>query len=220
MSESNQPTTQIFGDFDSHLLAENQCLLIDFSAGLVPQKQFWPNSSLSAKFIADYLGMFFPAGPDDPQKLRQQTEIKDTLRYIVNELLENAVKFSNHRSQIKTQLGLHIHFGRIVVFVKNGTAAENLTNFYDLIEELTTTEPIELYVDRLERNLEVDNRHCSGLGYITILSNYEAQIGWKFEPAPTESGTILVTTMVQLSYDLATWTECLESALSSTQHGN
>lgn len=220
MSEPTQSASQIFGDFDDTLLEKNQCLLINFSAGLVPLKQFWPNSSLSAKFVSDYLGMFFPAGPDEPHKLRQQIEVKDTIRYIVNELLENAVKFSKYSSQVKTQLGLHIHPGQIVVFVKNGTSIDNLPDFYSLIEELTTVEPIELYVERLERNLEEEHSHRSGLGFITILSNYEAQVGWQFESVATETSTILVTTMVQLSYDWNDWMECVESALSRIQHGD
>jgi hypothetical protein len=202
MSQSSQFISQTFGNFDSTLLADNQCLQITFAAGLVPQKQFWPNSSLSAKFISDYLAMFFGgASETSREQQQQQTEIKDAIRYIVNELLENAVKFSAKTPDYPTQLGLHIHADKIIVFVTNTTAVSNLVNFQALIHELTTVDPLALYIDRLEKNLDEENCQTSGLGFITILSNYATQIGWQFEPISSDSQAVLVTTMVQLSYD-------------------
>jgi hypothetical protein len=189
-------------------LQDNPCLLITFAAGLVPKKQFWPNSSLSAKFIADYLAMFFTPSSPQTDRTKQPIEITDAVRYIVNELLENAVKFSASLPEYPTQLGLHIHADKIVVFVTNTTSISNLDRFMALIQELTTVDPVNLYIDRLEKNLDAENQHVSGLGFITILSNYSTQLGWRFESIPSEPSSespsepkaVLVTTMVQLSY--------------------
>ncbi len=222
MTQSGQPhppiSSQSFGNFASELLQANPCLLITFSAGLVPQQQFWPNSSLSAKFIADYLAMFFAAPTQPTARRQQQTAIADAVRYIVNELLENAVKFSYSLPEFPTQLGLHIHADKIVVFVTNTTQVDNLAKLTALIQELTTIEPVNLYIDRLEKNLDDDNRHVSGLGFITILSNYATQLGWRFEPIPTVPQAVLVTTMVQLSYSKQA--DYSEPALAETQDGN
>lgn len=220
MSQPTESVTQTFGSFSNDLLIENQCLLINFASGLVPQQQFWPNSSLSAKFIADYLTMFFPVNSNELAKQRQQTEIKDTVRYIVNELLENAVKFSDPTSQRQPQLGLHIHPGTIVMYVTNSSQADHLSDFKALIHKLTTSDPVALYIERLEQNLDTDNGDQSGLGFITILSNYDTLIGWKIEPIPKEPGKVIVTTMVQLLYDWDTWIDCLDSLVTGMQHGN
>jgi hypothetical protein len=217
MSQPSEFITQTFGHFASELLVENQCLRISFAAGLVPQKQFWPNSSLSAKFIADYLAMFFANPPESHEQHQQQTEIKDAIRYIVNELLENAVKFSATIPEHPTQLGLHIHPNTITVFVTNTTSVRNLPSFQALIHELTTSDPLALYIDRLEKNLDEENCQTSGLGFITILSNYATQIGWRFEPILSDSQAVLVTTMVQLSYDRQTNPV---HALAERQDGN
>lgn len=220
MSHPVEPSSQTFGNFSNELLATNQCLLIDFASGLIPKQQFWSNSSLSAKFVADYVCMFFPASEGEHNKLQIQIEISGTVRYIANELLENAVKFSDKTSRVAPQLGLNIHPGKIIVFVKNSTQADSLTRLKTLIDELMTSDPSDLYVERLEQNLAANNSEQSGLGFITILSNYQTRIGWKFEAIQTEPGKILVTTMVQLSYDWNIWNDCLSSISMGTLNGN
>jgi hypothetical protein len=217
MTSPSEIAPQIFGDFHSPILAQKECLSINFSAGLVPKQQFWPNSSLSAKFISDYLGMFFPVQDDNPDCQRKQAGIKDAVRYIANELLENVAKFSNPKFEQSPQLRLYINNHKIFIVVTNATHVSNLESFKELIRELTTLAPVELYVNRLEKNLEESNSHCSGLGFITILSNYPAKIGWQLAPLASEPDGVMVTTMVQLLYD---WIDCSKGNLVEPRDGN
>jgi hypothetical protein len=52
-----------------------------------------------------------------------------------------------------------------------------------------------LYILQLEKN----DDEQSGLGFLTMLNDYGAELGWKFEDLPKESSEMAVTTMVQLS---------------------
>ena len=85
--------TQVFGNFvemDEH---KQEYLIIGFSPTSIPLQQRWRNNGLSADFLADYLSTFFPG--EDAESQEQQTEVKDAVSYVANELLENAMKF-NH----------------------------------------------------------------------------------------------------------------------------
>lgn len=194
------PTVELFGQFISDLQGENLCLKIDFPAQLVQQRMFWPNSNLSAKFVADYASIFFPAKNNHPEPLRQRADITAALRYIANELLENAFKFSLPTAQQPVQLALYNCPERLVVAVTNTTRTDNIGLFRALINELTRLDPTALYIERLERNLDHENALESGLGFITILMNYHAQLGWKIEPCPSAPNCFWITTMAQLPY--------------------
>src|SRR5918999_1510955 len=83
---------QIFGDFIDTQEGRGEYLKIGFSPNSISLQQRWRNNGLSADFLADYLSTFFPG--EDPDSAERQTEIKDAVSYVANELLENAMKFS------------------------------------------------------------------------------------------------------------------------------
>jgi hypothetical protein len=55
-----------------------------------------------------------------------------------------------------------------------------------------------LYISQLEKNAEQESEGDSGLGLLTMINDYFAQIGWKFETVQKDSEALTVTTMVQL----------------------
>ncbi len=193
--------SESFGQFINELHPENLCVKINFPTLLVKQKQFWPNSNRSAKFVADYISIFFPIENAQPEQLWRQTEITDAARYIANELLENAFKFSCVEGQQFVQLALYHYSDRLIMTVTNPTHADNISSFRALIQDLTKSDPNALYVERLERNLDYEHALDSGLGFITILINYNTKLGWKIEQQSQGSDIFFVTTMAQLLYD-------------------
>ncbi|MBT9315942.1 slr1658 superfamily regulator [Leptothoe spongobia] len=201
MASPTSSTSESFGQFASDLQKENLCVKIDFPVELVKQRKFWPNSNLSAKFVSEYISIFFPADNNRSDQLRQRTEITDAARYITNELLENAFKFSCTRAKQPVQMCLYHYSNRLVITVTNTAHTNNIKSFRSLIHDLTTLDLTELYVERLEKNLDHKNAYSSGLGFITILINYNTKLGWKIEQSSPESDCFLVTTMVQLLYD-------------------
>ena len=56
-----------------------------------------------------------------------------------------------------------------------------------------------MYLQQIEINAESETEsETSGLGLLTMINDYSAKIGWKFEPVPDCLDTILVTTLAQI----------------------
>jgi len=51
-------------------------------------------------------------------------------------------------------------------------------------------------VQQIEKSAEEENSGTSGLGFLTMLNDYSAKLGWKFEIVQEEPKVIAVTTMV------------------------
>jgi hypothetical protein len=191
--------TQIFGDFIDDLPPSQEYLIVGFSPSSVPLKQRWRNNGLSADFLADYFTTFFPSSQSDRVASDRQAEIKSAVSYIANELLENAMKFNDETSQYPISIHLQLHNDRLVFLTTNSISAEAAEKFQAFIQELMTSDPNELYIHQLEKSAEDESNTISGLGILTMINDYLAEIGWKFETVQKETEVITVTTMVQLA---------------------
>jgi len=190
--------TQIFGDFIEQP-ASQEYLIIGFSPSSVPLKQRWRNNGLSADFLADYLTTFFPGNQDDPSTIERQAEIKSAVSYIANELLENAMKFNDETSEYPIDIKLQLESDGVIFSVANSISPQAVDKFQAYIQHLLASEPSELYIERLEKNAADDNCTNSGLGLLTMLTDYSAKLGWKFQTVHKDPEVIAVTTMVQLT---------------------
>jgi hypothetical protein len=190
--------TQIFGDFIDDLPPSQEYLIVGFSPSSVPLKQRWRNNGLSADFLADYFTTFFPSSQSDRDQSDRQAEIKSAVSYIANELLENAIKFNDETSQYPISIHLQLHNDKLVFLTTNSISAEAAEKLQAFIQELMTSDPNELYIHQLEKSAEDESNTISGLGILTMINDYLAEIGWKFETVQKETEVITVTTMVQL----------------------
>lgn len=189
---------QIFGDFIDCRSTSHEYVIIGFSPTSIPLKQRWRNNGLSADFLADYLTTFFPENEDEPTTIDRQAEIKSAVSYIANELLENAMKFNDKTSQYPIDIKLQLESDGVIFSVANSIPPSAVSKFQAYIQELLSCDPSELYIQQLEKNAADENSTVSGLGLLTMLSDYNAKIGWKFETVHKEPEIIAVTTMVQL----------------------
>jgi hypothetical protein len=191
--------TQIFGDYIPNLSKSEEYLIIGFSPSSVSLKQRWRNNGLSADFLADYFATFFPSQGDEETRQEHQAELKSAISYIANELLENSMKFNDSRASAPIDIALHLRRDRIIFMITNSVAPEKLLSFQAYIQELIAADPAELYIRQLEKNAESEQLEASRLGYLTILNDYGAKLGWKFENYQQEPVVVTVTTMVQLA---------------------
>ena len=182
---------RILGDF-IRVPPSKEYLILSFSSGLIPSSEKWRNNCLSADFIANYLSTCFQ-GSDRQDNSDKQAEVKSAVSYIANELLENAVKYSANSSPISIQI--HLNPDLIIFQLTNNISARQTQQFQNHIETLLRYDPDELYITLLEQNALDSNRE-SGLGFLTMLNDYKAKLGWRFKPQYTEMS---VTTMVQLT---------------------
>ncbi|MDB9511289.1 DUF6272 family protein [Kamptonema animale CS-326] len=189
---------QIFGDFEEPPFTQ-EYLIIGFSPSSFPLKQRWRNNGLSADFLADYLATFFPGNEQEPASIEKQAQVKSAISYVANELLENAMKFNDETCQYPISIRLHLESGRVAFLMTNSIPPQAVDKFQAYIQELTTSDPNELYIYQLEKNAADENCTASGLGLLTMINDYEAKLGWKFETVQKDPEVIAVTTMVQLT---------------------
>ncbi|MDM8566054.1 ATP-binding protein [Candidatus Halobeggiatoa sp. HSG11] len=187
---------QTFGNFIEKPEDSEGYLVIGFSPNSIPIRQRWRNNGLSADFLADYIVSFFPKTKDYPSNIEKRTEIKGIVSYVANELMENAMKFSDPESSFPISIQLQLYDDNIEFFVTNSVLKYSVAEFQDYIQKILSSDTQELYINQLEHNAENENNDDSGLGLLTMINDYMAKIGWKFEI--TNQKTI-VTTTVQLS---------------------
>lgn len=188
--------TQIFGDFIAAIPTSEEYLIIGFSPSSMPLKQRWRNNGLSADFIADYFTTFFPGEQAPDKAISIKAEVKSAVSFIANELLENAMKFSDEMSQYPVTIQLNLKSNKMVFWVTNSINSPQVEKLQAFIQDLTLGDPNDLFIRRLEEPTEGE----SGLGLLTMVNDYQAKLGWKFETVQTDPLTIAVTTMVQLSF--------------------
>jgi hypothetical protein len=191
---------QIFGDYVDDPPKNIEYLVIGFSPSSIPLKQRWRNNGLSADFLADYLQTFFIG--DNEAEIK--ADIKNAVSYIANELLENAMKFNDETAQFPTSVVLRLFSNHLIFYVTNSIKSESIEGFQLFIQKLLTEDLDEMYIEQLEKNASEDSNQ-SGLGFLTMLNDYAAQLGWKFDTVNHDTGleVTIVTTMVQLDVPTA-----------------
>jgi hypothetical protein len=190
---------QIFGDFVESFAQAHDSLELTFTPNSLPIKKRWRSNRLSANFMADYFSNFLQVDEDDPAQKRRIKESKGAVSYVANELLENAIKFNDRGTNFKIKFGIYfIEEADLtaVLFATNSVSAEGLDKFQKFIQELLCSDPEKLYVQQIEKSAEEENSGASGLGFLTMINDYSAKIGWKFEIVQKEPKMIAVTTMV------------------------
>lgn len=190
---------QIYGDFNDRVPAERGGYLqLEFSSNSIPLERRWRNNSLAANFIADYFTVFFPADPNNAAAVRHQTEIVHAIGYIANELLENATKYSARNPAEPIKFALHLLGDRLIFLVTNHVSVRAIAQLQASIEEISATDPNELYIQQLERSAREEDSDVSGLGFLSMMVDYFAKLAWKLEPLPDRPHRVMVTTMVEL----------------------
>lgn len=182
-----------FGDFAPPSPGHNEYLKLAFSPSSLSVKTRWKNNGLSANFLADYAKVFFPK--EDEEKWR---DFHDSISYISNELLENAMKYNNEASNLPVFMFVYLYDDYIRVYVKNCTLDESVVGLKAFIDRLQKSDPQEMYMQQLEAASEDESMNTSGMGLLSIMHDYEAKIGWRFEK--DEKNLPVITTMIQIDF--------------------
>lgn len=198
---------ELYGDFDANLPPSEEYLRIQFSPSSIPLKQQWRNNGLSANFMADFLLTFFPSNSDAINTDEQKSEIQGIICYVANELLENAMKFTDDHVQQPISITLYLLNDspgerlrqRLVFLSTNSTSNRSKQKLQKFIQKLTLSNPSQLYAEQLEKSALDESNSSAGLGILTMMNDYLAKVGWKLEEPPEDSEIVSVTTMVQLA---------------------
>lgn len=154
----------------------------------------WRRNSLSSDYWAAYAALQIPEIV--PTGWLRREDVNYVLSYLLNELFENCAKFSAGPEQT-------VHYQawyedeRIVFQFTNHIQPAGERLFIDLILEILTGDPDELYFQKLEENAEQD-LGGSGLGYLTLIKDYGIQFGFRFRPINDETTAVDVQAHVSL----------------------
>lgn len=185
-----------FGDFAELLAGDGEYLKIGFHPSSIPLQQRWRNNGLSADFLADYLSTFFPG--EDLASSERQNQIKDAIGYIANELLENCMKYSFASKHHMVSIEMFLAPAAITLYTSNGIDPSRIASFQSFIQRLLSEDIDAMYTEQLERNAEEEDGAASGMGFLTMLSDYGVKIAWRFSEPRQPGGEVAVTTMVRM----------------------
>lgn len=183
----------VVGRFEEECVSIIEGLELTFSPTSVPLKQRWRNNGLSADFMADYVGTFLPRVEDDPDHQARNEDVIGAIKYIANELLENGMKYNDDRLGQPIRMKLVLSADHIVFSETNAVAGDGVAKLRLFVDEVMDSDPSEMYVRQLERAAEGSG---SGLGLLTMINDYGASLGWKFEDM--DNGSVRVTTQVRI----------------------
>lgn len=132
----------------------------------------WHHASTTSEFLGEFYALQSAVLDLD------YNETRHSIGYLVNELLENAVKF-RHPGDVR--IDSSIDDRRFEIRVSNLVDEPTATRFSLLLEEVTSRDPGDLLIERIEANAEDASSSGSGLGLLTLMSDYGAKLGWTFQ---------------------------------------
>jgi hypothetical protein len=185
---------QILGHFGPQSDERCEYLALSFSPLSAPLRSRWRNNGVSADFLGDYVMTFLPADGDIACSGSTQSEIRHAVTYIANEFLENAMKYHERKVDIPIGIRLELTSERITVRASNGTGPEQANRYKTFVENILNQDAGDLLLQQLEENSAGIESDASGLGLLTMINDYGARLGWRFEGHPDYPEIMTVTT--------------------------
>jgi hypothetical protein len=189
-------TTQTFGTFLDEIPASDEYLTLHFSPASAPRKHRWRNYGLSADFLGDYFAAFFPGDEVANSKINRRDTVKAAISYIANELLENAVKYSDEAVNLPISITLYLYEQQIIFQVTNHASLSAVQGYQQFIQSLINSDPDDLYTRQLEKTAL--GTGASNMGLLTMMNDYSARFGWRFQPLENRPDTCWVSVMAHL----------------------
>lgn len=159
-----------FGSTEFHNAAAAMANTIRIYDG--PIDLSWHHCSTTSEFLGEFFALGRPVSEHD------KNEIRHSIGYLVNELLENAVKFRRPGDIV---IESSLAAGRFELKVGNLIDAGTAVRFQAMLTEVTARDPGDLLIERIEANAADSTSSGSGLGLLTLMSDYGARLGWKFQ---------------------------------------
>jgi hypothetical protein len=151
----------------------------------------WHHCASTSDFIADLFALPFRASRDGYR------EVRHNIGYIVNELVENALKF-REPGEITIEAAMDVDSFKIKV--SNVVSLERAAAFQMLLTDITVGDPGDLLIQRIEANALDPETSGSGLGLLTLMSDYGARLAWIFSPVD-ENRRVHVETFATIPVD-------------------
>lgn len=159
---SSGATESVLGNYRSIQPADVE-LALSLPQALAP----WDAANRVAVFLHAWL----------EQPLRERELNLDDLNFVVNELMENAVKYSSVGT---IELSVCFEERGIRFSVGNESSLGSARRYLRLANDLLVRDPDELFAEIIELNAQESNAAGAGLGLVSMRQNYHAQFGFHF----------------------------------------
>jgi hypothetical protein len=153
-----------------------------------PLELSWHHCATTSDFVADLFALRFQSSRNDYK------EVRHSIGYLINELIENAVKY---RAPGEIIIEASMDAESFKVKISNLVTGETAAGFQALLSEITAGDPGELLIQRIEANATDPKMRTSGLGLLTLMNDYGARLAWIFSPAG-ESDRIFLETYASI----------------------
>jgi hypothetical protein len=196
---------ETFGEFNDAKPRHGEYLNIGFSPSYGPLKKRWETNGVSADFIAEYFRNFHVGNQEINGTVLNDIEvenIRDAVKYIANELLENAMKFQEAGEAYMAQIYLFLFVDKVAFRVTNAITPQQQLKLKTFIQQVLTEDPHEIYFQVMRNSALEENSAQSGLGLLSMICDYGARLGWQFgtlKPKHDGDELMIVTTMVTLN---------------------
>jgi len=177
------------GDFRDLARGGARVTLVFYSGGFPVR---WSQCSATAEYLAEYFAAVHALRCSDEAA---RSDFVGTLSYVVNELVENAVKFSMGDS---VEVTVSIEDEELVAVVSNQIRAETVGGLLEKFGGLVAGDPQEMLIARVEANALNPDARVSGLGFLTMMADYGATMGWRFGAVADNPENVLLTTMARI----------------------
>lgn len=131
----------------------------------------WKHCAITSDFVAEVVALRYRTSRG------LYREVRHNVSYLTNELVENAVKFrAAGEIVIEASVENNVFRAKVSNLVDEKTSEQ----FQHLLSEITIGDPGELLIKRIEANAIGANVTGSGLGLLTLMSDYGAHFAWVF----------------------------------------
>ncbi len=144
----------------------------------------WHHCGTTAEFLGEIFALRIASFRLD------YDEARHSIGYLVNELLENAVKF---RSSGDIVVESSFDGGLVEIRVTNLIGEDASARLKCMLAEVTSRDPGEMLIEKIEANAADASSRGSGLGLLTLMSDYGVRMGWTFDPMAEGNATRLQT---------------------------
>lgn len=129
---------------------------------------FWSRCGLIANFSSSYIAL----------GCKTERNITNSLSFILNELLENSVKYSYAENEL-IEVNLLQKSGKIIMEVSNFITKDQFEKMSVEADEIINIKDISAkYIEKITSNAK--NMNKSGLGLLSLINYYNVKISFRF----------------------------------------
>ena len=125
---------------------------------------------------ADFLGSFYSVRSNELDVAAN--EIRHSVSYVVNEILENAIKFKSSGGIV---IESSMRDGQFRLCISNTITKRAAARFQRVLSDLEGRNPSDLLIERIEANAADPESSASRLGLLTLMADYGVRLGWTFD---------------------------------------